>query len=92
MTCVKTGAEIYLEEYQEWCRGDVHQVGDVRILRINPMSIGRESPSRVHCRVAKIDVAWPSSPRGAADTWTVVCADRHAIFYGTEGRPNLKSV
>ena len=34
MTCIKTGAHVFLEEYGEWAYGDVHLVNGVHILRV----------------------------------------------------------
>lgn len=38
MSCIKTGARIYLDNYGYVARGDVYHVGDVYIFRWNPHS------------------------------------------------------
>ena len=92
MTCEKTGAVIYLQERNEWCRGDAFRVGDVLIFRINQMSLSRHPKhSVVHYRVTKIAESWPSSLCvESRETAVVVALDRHAIYYGYDGRTPVK--
>lgn len=35
MTCIKTGAKVYLEEYGQTVPADIHAVGDCVVVRMN---------------------------------------------------------
>ena len=40
MTCIKTGAHVFLEEYDEWAYGDMHIVGSVYVFRVAQVEFG----------------------------------------------------
>lgn len=38
MTCIKTGAHVHVQEYDCWVVCDIHQIGEIWVLRTCPSS------------------------------------------------------
>lgn len=56
MSCVKTGCEVYLAEYDEWVRGDAYLVGprsDTLVIRVSGRDL--KTPSRRHFTVHRTE-------------------------------------
>lgn len=56
MTCVKTGCEVYLAEYDEWVRGDAFLTGpqsDTLVIRVSGR--GLKPPRRRHFTVLQVE-------------------------------------
>lgn len=80
MTCIKTGAHVYLEQYNEWAYGDVHLFGTAHILRVAQIEIAQPIYSHKHFTFHDVSVKWNDKPYG-----TIVSLS--ATNHGYEGVP-----
>jgi len=89
MTCLKTGAHVYLEEYGEWVYGDMHAFtvwefanGDNAVVYVMRVSARQRVPISIikHFTIHKIDSDWQDQPYG-----TIVATS--VTNYSYEGVP-----
>lgn len=81
MTCVKTGAHVFLEEYHEFAYGDMHEFFGCHILRVSSRGPEPQNGSdKVHFQVMSIMEQWNDKPYG-----TIVCAGINN--FGYDGQP-----
>lgn len=79
MTCIKTGAHAYLEEYNEWVYGDMHRCGQSFVFRVAQTEF---TPiyTHKHFTIHSIDQWWKDKPYGTI----IACS---ATNHGYEGVP-----
>lgn len=53
MSCEKTGAHVYLEQYGGWVTCDIHKVGETWLLRTCPMTVAPSRPVK-HATVHEV--------------------------------------
>lgn len=51
MTCIKTGATVYMRPYDRVLCGDVYQVGNTRILRVIPSQLNQARGGKSRMRI-----------------------------------------
>lgn len=79
MICEKTGAVIYLLEYDTHVRGDAYRVGDSLLVRVNNASRNFE-PTHVHYYVDRVECWFDEE----AHTGTLIASGFQ--YYGYEGK------
>lgn len=94
MTCVKTGADIYIIPYGEFAHCDAHECNGAFFFRISHVS---RSPtgSVIHYEVNNVDSWWDrgeenDDERGRPIYSTLVADASSVISYGYEGRPTSR--
>ncbi len=85
--CIKTGANVYLQEYGVVRRSDLYRVGNCWLVRASSHLLAPEDVDRVHLQVRKIGHSFVDK-----DWITIIAEEDRCIYYGYEGRvsPRLK--
>lgn len=84
MTCIKTGAHVYLHCYGEWLYGDMHKVGNNHILRAVARSFTPFRPVK-HFTIYNFDYWWDKHDMSTNRPSTLVTHEIEDLGY--EGVP-----
>lgn len=82
--CVKTGCEVWLQEYKCWSRGDAFKIGDVYVFRLISSLIEsriQEKPGEKHYDINKIGLIFDKR----AHYCTIICHISAVVDYGYRG-------
>lgn len=84
-TCVKTGCEVWLDEYRCWTRGDAFKIGPVYVFRLVSSMINehcREKPDYKHFQINKIGLIFDKDQNRIC---TVICHESAIEDFGSRG-------
>ena len=81
MTPIRTGAQIYLEEYKTYHIGDLYQIGGVYICKCNPRDSFEPIRADLHLRAHKIEDLWLENHH------IIICLQHNAQYLGYDGTP-----
>lgn len=85
--CEKTGAEVWLDQYNCYVRGDMFRMGDYRVLRVNNNTFGTSpAPQLLHYSVGTILEYFDKRDGG---TGTMMLTN--VVYHGYNGVMNFAS-
>lgn len=82
--CVKTGAVVWLEEYQEWAYGDAFEGDDFFVFRLCQRGFAPVR-SRKHFTVHQIAHWWDADRTSTETNSTLIAYAQHVENHGYEG-------
>lgn len=93
LECVKTGADAYIEPYDEWVHGDAFMSSGTLVLRIAGVSERPFGPRR-HFTVINADHWFDKMETSMARNSTLIVAPRHYVPHGYQGlsEPKEKAI
>lgn len=82
MNCIKTGAHVYLDPYDEWAYGDAFQLGDHTYFRLYAKDFKPIRPVK-HFTVYMIDQWWDEDKTSMEQNSTLIATAWR--YHGYEG-------